>query len=249
MTPAEFVEQVYYLQTNTRLSFKPTDDKYKEVLFDANLTLQELEKEQDWSWLKDRLILGPVGHKGNHIPEWELPDFIYKIGTEYGDCIRLHRQFHGQLDERQYMAVPIVRVHTSHMDKKITATEPTRPLTAILLGNTVTFNRPLYGHELHRIAVTDYIKRMKPLHICDDTCEHPCKKIEPHIFDEIPDPLYMSLRVAAYRAEMDPVVNPTKLQSLQDRAQKMLSAMRQNDSGATAPSHIRYQRTGVFRTT
>ena len=40
--PYDFVQQVYYAQEKVILDFWPDDDKYKEVLFEANLILQEL---------------------------------------------------------------------------------------------------------------------------------------------------------------------------------------------------------------
>ena len=53
LTPYEFVQQVFYVQEKVLLDFHPDDDVYKEVLTEANLVLQELQKEEDWLWLRD----------------------------------------------------------------------------------------------------------------------------------------------------------------------------------------------------
>ena len=56
MTIADFVQQVYYAMYKVRLdvrydaalpeAFHANTDKFKEVIFEANFVLQELQKEQ-----------------------------------------------------------------------------------------------------------------------------------------------------------------------------------------------------------
>lgn len=242
LTPQDFVRQVYLEQTGVRLDFHPKDDKYKEVIEQANIHMHELQQAQDWSWLKDRVILGKT-HGGPGIPEWELPrEDIYKVATQRSDCVKLHRRdYNGALDENSYIRVPWESVSSSHRrgrdlyDEHMQLFTPRKELTATFIGNTVTFNRPLRGHEVGRIATTDVVMRLKPLHICDDDCDDDCKLIEEEAFELLPDPVYMVIKIAAIRAEADPVTNPQRLATLGDRANKMLSGMRQNDSEATMP--------------
>ena len=111
MTPYDFVQQVFYAQEKVRLDMWPTDDKYKEVLMEANLILDELQSIEDWTWLREPLVLGPVGipphdisrphgpympHGPNHphhdhIPEFPLPHWVYKPSTLNHDTLRLYR--------------------------------------------------------------------------------------------------------------------------------------------------------------
>ena len=58
-------------------------------------------------------------------------------------------------------------------------------------------------------------------------------------FREVPDPLYIVTKVAALHAEGSPLAQG-RLAGLNDAAQKLLSAMRQNDAAATAPDYIDY---------
>ena len=47
LTTYDFVQQVYYAQEKTILDFWPEDDKFREVLMEANLVLQELQNSED----------------------------------------------------------------------------------------------------------------------------------------------------------------------------------------------------------
>jgi len=87
MTPVEFVKQVYYAQEKVVLDFYPTDDKYKEVLYEANLVLQELQKEEDWVWLRTEKILGTTEKDTRFFP---VPDNFYKASTLFDDAIRFY---------------------------------------------------------------------------------------------------------------------------------------------------------------
>ena len=62
LTIAELVQQVYYAIYKVRIdvdegvdgAFSSKTDKFKEVVMEANLVLQEFQKEQDWNFLRDR---------------------------------------------------------------------------------------------------------------------------------------------------------------------------------------------------
>ena len=90
LRPYDFVQQVYYAQEKVILDFWPSDDKYKEVLLEANLILQELQNSEDWTWLREQLILGPCYSVPGEITEFKLPDWVYKISTLNHDALRLH---------------------------------------------------------------------------------------------------------------------------------------------------------------
>lgn len=105
LTPYEFVQQVYYVQEKVLLDFLPPDDKFKEVLTEANMVIQELQKEEDWLWLRQPRVLGITDHKPHPMLRWfpwhrhiaperlklKLTEDIYKPSTLYGDGVRLHR--------------------------------------------------------------------------------------------------------------------------------------------------------------
>ena len=274
MKPYDFVQQVYYAQEKVILDFVPTDDKYREVLFEANLVLQELQNVEDWTWLREKLILGPCHHLPGAVPEWTLPDWVYKVSTCNHDCIRLmkpinihHHAFHPggrfipynglALDQRSYIDVPIASVGDNQYRKEMLMTEqgavhwPDGQLRAIRVGNVITFNRRLTPMEQSLVATIDVQRRIPLLHVCDETCtteagdrlwnysiteEHdyvkPCKKIERAIFTDIPDPNYMVMATAARHAEGSPPAL-ARVAGLQDNAQRIMSAMRQNDASST----------------
>ena len=268
LTPRDFVQQVYYAQEKVVLDFYPTDDKYKEVLFEANLVLQELQNVEDWTWLRERLVLGSCHHHHNEIPEFLLPEWVYKPSTLYHDSLKLyppeHHCHHGHCcdpDEyrvHNFIEVPIASTGDNQWRKKFQITDfgqinlRDHRLRAIKVGNLVTFNRPLLPHEEHRVAVLDVQRRLLPLHICNEGCTvgrnpdspidytldaqgnwtNPCKHIEPVVFTEMPDPNYMVMQTAARHAEGSPPAQ-SRIQGLTDAAQRILSAMRQNDASAT----------------
>ena len=106
---------------------------------------------------------------------------------------------------------------------------------AFQIGNIVTFKRPWLPGERGMLIETDVIRRMDPLHICDDSCPEHCPEAYKNlVFTEIPDPYYMIVKTAAKRAEGDPSA-VDRVQSLTDDATKMMSAMRENDSAHTTP--------------
>lgn len=277
LTPREFVKQVYYNQEGILEDFWPTDDKYKEVLVEANLQLAKLQQMEDWSWLRGTEVLGPCWG-GCEIPEFELPPHIYKVAQGHKDAVRLypvrchshtcgkdHCGGCGQL--QQAMLRPAIQAHwmsqssvnnyTESMQGFVYAQVPDRTLKATYTAQgIVTFNRPLNEYEQHCVAVTDVIYRMKPLHICDETCPNygdtdnldletptPCPKIEERIFEQIPDPMYMIYATAAAHGIFSP---PAQLavQKLDNEVKTILSAMRANDGMKTTPDIMKrsYQR-------
>lgn len=277
MTPRDFVQQVYYMQEKVVLDFWPTDDKYREVLFEANLILQELQNVEDWTWLRERLVLGSCHHHHNEIPEFELPEWVYKPSTLYHDGLKLylpeHHCHHGHCcshDEyrvNNFIDVPFASTGDNQWRKGMQITDFGQihlrdpRLRAIRVGNIITFNRPLRPHEERRVAVLDVQRRMPQLHICSDYCTegrykdvnggkvsytldektgqwlNPCKHIEQVIFTEIPDPNYMVMQTAARHAEGSPPAQ-SRIQGLTDAAQRILSAMRQNDASATDADYL-----------
>ena len=193
MKPYDFVQQVYYAQEKVILDFVPSDDKYREVLFEANLVLQELQNVEDWTWLREKLILGPCHHLPGAVPEWTLPDWVYKVSTCNHDCIRLmkpinihHHAFQPggrfipynglALDQRSYIDVPIASVGDNQYRKEMLMTEsgavhwPDGQLRAIRVGDTITFNRKLTPLEQTFIATVDVQRKIPLIHVCDETC-------------------------------------------------------------------------------
>lgn len=289
--PYDFVQKVYYAQEKVVLDFWPSDDKYKEVLFEANLVLEELQNVEDWTWLRRQLVLGDVDGPPNSIPEFDLPEWVYKPSTLYHDGVRLHRLLHhhhhhchhhhhhcrgcggcsGDILQVGYISCPIAstgdvswrkdRDWESHSVIHV----PDLRLRAVVIGDTVTFNRPLLAYERHgRVAVMDVQQRIEQFHICTDACkgvkedepisyeldEHgewrnPCREIEPVCLEVVPDPNYVVMATAARHAEGSPPAQ-SRIQTLQDNAQRILSAMRQNDAAATDSDYLDWDVPGYF---
>ena len=198
MKPYDFVQQVYYMQEKVILDFVPSDDKYREVLFEANLILQELQNVEDWTWLREKLILGPCHHLPGTIPEWTLPDWVYKISTLNHDCLRLMKPismhhcssnipgrfipYSGMwLDSKHYLDIPIASTGDLSYRKDRGVTEygavhfpedpfPAGQLRAIRIGDTITFNRPLTQFEQGFVATIDVQRKIPLIHVCDETC-------------------------------------------------------------------------------
>ena len=191
LSPYDFVQQVYYAQEKVILDFWPDDDKYKEVLFEANLVLQELQNAEDWTWLRDQLVLGACFAPPNEIKEFDLPDWVYKPSTLNHDGIQMHPLFAfchpychpgfpipgKDYDEYRFFTVPFAsagdnrhRKENLHNLAGVVHTPDTK-LRAVKIGNTVTFNRPLLPHEERCVAVLDVQRRIELFHICDETCK------------------------------------------------------------------------------
>jgi len=246
LTPAEFVQQVYYQQEKVLLDFYPNDDKYREVITELNFVLQELQKEEDWSWLRERIELGTTEPQpGEQIPEYEFPRWVYKPSTKHGDNLHLYPMDRaGRINEWDRIDVSWgskgqVNLHRQ-MQRNWSGRVliPDRRLIAVNLGDTVTFNRPLVGRELHCLAVCDVQRRLEPVHVMDRDGELDEDGLDPdapkRILEEVPDPNYVVVRTAALHASGSPPAQ-ARVQELTDAAQKLLSAMRQNDNEATEP--------------
>jgi len=284
ITPYDFVQQVYYAQEKVLLDFWPTDDKYKEVLTEANLVLQELQGTEDWTWLRDKLVLGPCFHHKGQIPEFELPPWVYKPSTLHHDSIKLYKAYpgchchhhnhewydDGHYNVMDYIQVPIASAGDNQWRKEylftsngaIHVNDP--KLRAVCIGNTITFNRRLNPFESKRIAVIDVQRRIEEFHICTPYCKgknpdqaisyerdndgkwiNPCAKIEERALVEVPDPNYVILATAARHAEGSPPASG-RIQSLQDQAVRLLSAMRQNDASATDADYLEWDIPGYI---
>ena len=267
MTPYDFVQQVYYAQEKVILDFWPTDDKYREVLMEANMVLQELQSTEDWTWLRERITLGSCFHPKGEIPEFRLPDWVYKVSSLNHDSIKLyplHHQFshheflphqieEHMVDRGVWIEVPISSAGDNGFHKQRQVTRhgqvgfPDYSLKAIRIGNIITFNRPLNWFEQGCIAEVDVQKRIEQFHICTDECElksdHTCSKAKDIYLTEIPDPMYVVIQTAARHAVGSPPAQGN-IQALTDQAQKMLSSMKQNDALATDADYLEREQIG-----
>ena len=188
ISPYDFVQQVYYMQEKTLLDFWPNDDKYREVLVEANLVLQELEAVEDWTWLRETIVLGHCSGIMNEIVQFQLPEDVYKLSTLNHDFIRLHpilesttNQDTGEteyiLDEMHYIPVPIASSGDHHWnrEKQVNWIAINHihdwQLRAVVQGDTIALNRPLTAHESNMVLVADVQKHIKPFHVCNMYCE------------------------------------------------------------------------------
>lgn len=260
ITPYDFVQQVYYAQEKVLLDFWPTDDKYREVLVEANLVLQELQNAEDWTWLREQLVLGSCYHMPNEIPEFELPDWVYKPSTTNHDALRLHpiigrKPHHMAYDEHRFIEVPFASAGDNR-HPKVQQFSPyagvdsyDHGLRAVKIGDTITFNRMLLPHEERTVAVLDVQRRIELFHVCDSSCEldanNKCPKAKERYLTEIPDPNYVIMATAARHAEGSPAAL-ARVAGLQDTAQKIMSAMRQNDAAATDADYADWDSIGYI---
>lgn len=246
LTIADLVQQVLYSVYKVRLdvadglegSFHSKSDKFKEVVMETNLVLQELQKEQDWNFLRDHWEMGLAMNPPfpGAIQEIIIPDNIYKVCTGYGDAVRLHQPFGGKTKQIPFEEARTGnRRHVEMFDEWGRLNVDHGDQRAFVVGNILTFNRPWFHGEHGARLETDVIKYIEPLHICDDSCPDHCPKAyEDKVLTWLPDPLYIIKRVAAERAKADPSVTEM-VQYLTDEASKLLSAMRENDSAHTIP--------------
>lgn len=253
LTIANFVQQVLYAMYKVRLdvragvegSFHCHSDKFKEVVMEGNFVLQELQKEQDWQFLRDRWEMGvsrnpPAydhhGHRyGTGIQEFHLPDDVYKVCTGYNDAVRLHHRGN-PIAEMQVLFEEArsgnIQV-TDMFDEWGALNVDKQEQRAFTVGDIVTFNRPWFRSETGLVVETDVIRYIEPMHICDEDCPDECPlAYEDRLFTWLPDPYYLVVRTAAKRALADPLCADTA-QSLVDESTKFLSAMRENDSSHT----------------
>ena len=247
LTIAELVQQVYYAIYKVRIdvaegvdgAFSSKTDKFKEVVMEANLVLQEFQKEQDWNFLRDRWEMGfshnpsPFMHEMG-IQEFTLPPDVYKPCTGFNDAVRLYGP-HGMME------IPWTSPRSGNHNNVAMFNQygqidvPDQRIMAFLVGNTVTFSRPWMPNERNLLVETDVIRTVQPLHICDDRCSKMCPKAyKERVLEWCPDPLYFVYKIASYRAEGDPSVSEM-VEILTNKAKLMLSSMRENDSAHTTP--------------
>lgn len=242
MTIADLVQQVLYSMYKVRLdvdaskegSYHSKSDKFKEIVMEANFMLQEFQKEQDWNFLRERWDIGFTHNMPHGIQEFKIPEGVYKLCTGYNDAIRLHWPH-----EHEVMQIPFDSPRSGNhraiemFDELGFANVDKNLQRAFVVGDTLTFYRKWYRHELHKFLETDVISYIEPLHICDDSCPDNCPKAYEDIqFKWMPDPYYFVVRTAARRAVADPSL-AEMVQTLTDEAAKVLSAIRENDSAHT----------------
>ncbi|MCF0114531.1 MAG: hypothetical protein HUJ56_04200 [Erysipelotrichaceae bacterium] len=268
MTPFEFVQQVIFRQEGVILDLWPQDDKYKEIIMAVNQEIPQLQFQEDWTWLRDRLILGKVhGHHCHEIPEFELPDHVYAICTKQGDDVRFyHLDPHGQLDEHHFESCTFKSDVQGKQAKDPYYYRRFPKLHAQVIGRTLTFNTPLPHHLTHKVIVCDYLKKLKTLHICSDKCNEEISKIKkerkdsnwelskisswtlddyllcPHIekdvCPEIPDANLYLVVKTAHQRAMLSPPAQSLVQPLQDEHQKILSKMRTYNENQNEPDKI-----------
>lgn len=247
ITAYEFVKKVYYCQEKVILDFWPDDDKFKEVIMEANLVLEELQAMEDWHWLREQVELGTTDPLCHTIPEYQLPSIVYKPSTMHGDCVKLTR---GYCDHNP-INVPIVsqgrlRTRNQRSVDGIMVVQPERQLSCSIVGDMIVFNRELLPHEMHRTVTIDCQKRITPFHMCTSSCskdsnDRCSKAYSTKYLTEVPDINYVIFKTAALHAEGSPVAQG-RVAGLQDTAQKILSQMRENNYAITDPDYIEYER-------
>lgn len=255
ITIADLVQQVYYAIYKVRLdvdeslegSYHSKTDKFKEVVMEANMVLQDLQKDADWNWLRKTWDMGHAKNYRDVAPQKiKIPDYAYKVCTGYGDAVRAHHHY---------------AFHHAHEIPFTSPHQGKRPITkmydefgmlntkdaqnrAYVTGDMLTFTRPWFPGEIGMHLETDVIQLMEPFHICDDSCPDHCPIAYEHVhLREMPDPYYLVVKTAARRAEGDPSA-ADRVQSLTDEAAKLMSAMRENDSAHTVPDSYETQMLG-----
>lgn len=240
MTIAEFVQQVLYAMYKVRLdtdfskegAFHSHSDKFKEIVMEANFTLQEFQKEQDWNFLRERWEIGHAFNPHGGIQEFRIPEGVYKLCTGYNDAVRMHKP--GITKQ-----IPLDSARSGNhaalemFDELGRANSVSLAQRAFVVGDTLTFYRPWFPGEIGSFLETDVISYIEPLHICDEGCPHDCPKAyKDKIFQWMPDPYYFVVRTAARRALADPSCSDIA-QTLADESTKFLSSVRENDSAHT----------------
>lgn len=248
MTIADFVQQVLYAVYKVRLdvgfsdetpqAFHADTDRFKEVVMEANFVLNDMQKDQDWNWLRARWNVGTAEVYDDHsIMEFPIPEDVYKVATGFNDAVRLRNPANPNI----FIEVPFTSPRSGNTNHVLMFNQLGQinvvdsRLHAFVVGNVLTFNRPFTRDEAGYIIETDVIKWIDPLHICGPDCVQPC----PHAYEDIvlsniPDPQFVIVKTAARRAEGDPSV-ADRVMSLTDEATKLMSAMRENDSSKTVP--------------
>lgn len=145
--------------------------------------------------------------------------------------------------------------NTKQRDYWLQTNEPDNRLGAMLQGDKIRFSRPLLPWEKDRIIIMDVQKRILPLYICeqlgrpigaDATPEDRLAEAKKAIqLTEIPDPNYIVMKTAYYHSLGSPMASGRQA-DLSDTAQKLLSAMRENNSSATAPDYLDWAVSGYI---
>lgn len=257
MTIADFVQKVLYSVYGVRLDtvqgadglYHAQSTKFQEIVMEGNSVIEEFITHQDWSFFRERLNLGvSCNPYDGGIQEFRLPQWVYKVCTGYNDAVRLH----SKRDPDFFFEAPFTSPRSINHHNRVMHDKLGRPnardkqLLATVIGKDITFNRRYLCHEEHLLVETDVIRYMEPLHICDSSCPPDCPKTyQERVFTEVPNPNYLVKRTAMRRAEFDPSV-AERVQSLTDEAQKLLSAMRENDSAHTIPDMYETTTLGFF---
>ena len=285
----DFVQQVIYQQEKVLLPLYPDNDKYKEVIMEGNMVLQEFQKEEDWNFLRERACFGT---SNGQTFTWNKKDLVkeddgttnkyygsttyakyYKPCTIYGDAIALYNwdkdesfnpEFASEDDWSQHVYmddvifVPIVSggmaTHPNMRQRNfwLETNEPNNKLGAMIQGDKMRFTRPLLPWEKNRLIIMDVQKRILPLYTCDqlaNVADNPESRLqlakEVIQLTEIPDPNYIVMKTAYYHSLGSPMAAGRQA-DLSDTAQKLLSAMRENNSSATAPDYLDWTVSGYI---
>ena len=240
LTIADLVQQVFYAMYRVRLdvdaskegAYHSKSDKFKEIVMEANLTLQEFQKEQDWNFLRERWDIGFT--RPGPVQEFRIPEGVYKLCTGYNDAVRLHWSHSDEVIQIPFDSPRSGNHRAIEMFDDLGFANVDKNLQrAFVVGDTLTFYRRWHPVELNKFLETDVISYIEPLHICDSTCPDNCPKAYEEVhFKWMPDPYYFIIRTAARRAIADPSCSEV-LQVLTDEASKILSAIRENDSAHT----------------
>lgn len=242
ITIADLVQQVLFRVYGVRLEtdgsdpgltvYSCTTDRYREIVMAANIVLEELQKEADWSFLRTVLELGfACNGKDGRPCEMELPEWTYRPAIGYDDSVRL-------LLPCRTLEIPWVQARQLNhrriemIDELGLHDVPDFSQKAALIGSTVAFSRPWADHEDGYALETDVIRRIDPLPIVKGrtaTEEQRKEQYEKRFLTEIPDIQYVVAKTAVRRAEVDPSA-VDRVQPLTDEATRYLSAMRENDS-------------------
>ena len=222
MSQYDFVQQVYYQETKTVLDFWPTDDKYQEVIFEANMSLRDLQKEEDWHWLRDTLCIGETD-KMIRFAEWPSESHA-RPASLYGDAIGLYRwdkqyptdnnwqdpdwNFRDHL-YRHPLLIPIMSggkgTHRQNRQHNLImqVDTPDRMLGVMPRGNKIEFTRPLAPCEWGRLIVIDCILELEPIKTLAELNELP----QPDLFVYDPDkPGSEEQQLALFKAKNDIVL-------------------------------------------
>lgn len=271
MTPQEFVKQVLSLQEQVYLDdFYPTDDVYKMVLLNANIALQEFQDENQWTFLRKRMVLGTTEKQGPNdhtIPEFMLPEFVHRVSTLYEDRLTLHDYDkkcckHGDvslndIDNSSFIEVPYISRGAGRHGQYDYGSNLNwypynlEPLKALVFNKLITFNRELHGDEVNKAAVIDYQEEIPLLHICNDSCKDKDGNTPDYANNKpctkIEKSIFNYMPYADYIVLKTATYNAEgseiaqdKAMKLADRAKTRLSKIREADSEATDVDQVEF---------